>query len=100
LGVNLARLMRAGPWDELLVLADARGHLPMLSQSLARALPRALPEALREAVHWDAPLGVLTPQQQVLLSDPRRAGFEAAQALVHWARGGILISDAPTHGSA
>lgn len=100
LAVNLARLMRGGPWDELLVLADARGHLPMLSQALARALPRALPEALRERLHWDAPLGLMTPQQQVLLSDPRRAGFEAAQSLVDWAGGGVLISDAPTHGPA
>lgn len=100
LGVSLARLMREGPWNELLVLADARGHLPRLSQSLARALPRALPEALRETLHWDAPRGLMTPQQQVLLSDPRRAGFEAAQALVDWAGGGVLITDAPAHGPA
>lgn len=99
LGVSLVRLMRSGPWDELLVLADGRGHLPMLSQSLARALPRALPEALRETLHWEAPQGLMTPPQQILLSDPRRAGFEAAQALVQWAQGGVLNPDATALGA-
>jgi hypothetical protein len=100
LGVTLGRLWRSGPWDELLILADARGHLPRLSQALSRALERTLPESQRESLHWDDPLGLMTPQQQVLLSEPHRAGHASALALTQWATAGVMVCDPQDDGGA
>ncbi len=93
LSVTLGRLMRAGPFDDLLVLADARGHLDALSQTLAKALPRALPSPRAAALRWEAPLGLMTPAQQVLLTDKARAGHEAAGRLARWAGAGLLLKE-------
>jgi hypothetical protein len=93
LAVSLGRLMRTGSWDELIVLADARGHLEALSRTLADALPRALPPSRAPA--WAAPLALMTPAQQVLLTDPRRAGHDAARALLRWAGPGRVLVGNP-----
>lgn len=112
LSVNLNRLLRAGPVDHLLVLADARTHLEGLSQALAAALGNSrkarlttTPELMgsdsmgaesRARAPMDPErIALMTFAQRVLLDDPGRAGHEAALALQTWAGGCLTFIAGP-----
>jgi len=102
LSVNLNRLLRAGPVDHLLVLADARTHLEGLSQALAavlgnnrKALPVPASEPMAPAPMEPERIALMTPAQRVLLDDPGRAGHEAAMALRIWAGGCLTFIAGP-----
>ncbi len=75
--VTLGRLLRKGPLEDLLVLADARTHL----EGLERALSRQASAIERR--------GLMTEAQRVLLTEPTRAGHPAACNLVAWAGQGM-----------
>lgn len=105
--VSLNRLLRAGPVDHLLVLADARTHLEGLSQALAAALGNSrkaplatTPESMGSGCTAPAPMdperiALMTPAQRVLLDDPGLAGHEAALALRTWAGGCLTFIAGP-----
>jgi hypothetical protein len=107
LSVSLNRLLRAGPLDHLLVLADARAHLEGLSQALAAVLGNSRKASLAPASESmgsesmaPAPMdperiALMTPAQRVLLDDPGRAGHEAALALRTWAGGCLTFIAGP-----
>ncbi|MFN5510871.1 MAG: hypothetical protein ACK44L_04575 [Burkholderiales bacterium] len=77
--VTLGRLLREGPFERVLVLADARTHL----EGLERALSRHASVIERR--------GLMTETQRVLLHDPARAGHQAALDLVAWAGDGMTF---------
>lgn len=117
--VTLGRLLRQGPFENLLVLADARTHLEGLERTLAAALSRMTPlSSAKSSVTTDstgaagssattgssgatvAPgcthgaarierVGLMTDPQRLLLTDPTRAGHQAALDLVAWAGPGM-----------
>ncbi len=100
--VSLNRLLRAGPVDHLLVLADARTHLEGLSQAVAAALGniRKAPVAPASGSTAPAPMdperiALMTSAQRVLLDDPGRAGHQAALALRTWAGGCLTFIVGP-----
>lgn len=111
--VTLGRLLRQGPFENLLVLADARTHLEGLERTLAAALGRITPLSSEKssvttgssattgssgatvapgcthgAAHIER-VGLMTDLQRLLLTDSTRAGHQAALDLMAWAGPGM-----------
>lgn len=85
LAVTLGRLLRTGPFEDVLVLVDARTHLEGLERALSRVLsPHLSPQARRSgsSIHRE---GLMSDAQRALLLEPARAGHQAALDLVAWA---------------
>lgn len=105
--VTLGRLLRQGPFEEVLVLADARTHLEGLERTLGAALVRITPSSFAKPSVTTASsggtvasahehgaarierVGLMTDPQRRLLTDPTRAGHQAACNLVAWAGDGL-----------
>jgi len=111
--VTLGRLLRQGPFENLLVLADARTHLEGLERTLAAALGRITPLSSEKSsvttgssattgssgatvapgcTHGAARIervGLMTDPQRLLLTDSTRAGHQAALDLMAWAGPGM-----------